>query len=155
MNKIEAIFRPERLENVKTALSEVGIVGLSVTQVSGRGSQGGVEVTAARGLGTYRIDMLPKVKLEVVVNDPTPTGPWTSFAPTPSPARPATAKSSSTRLPTPSASAPANTAPTPYNTRLSARHHPRQPIRHSGPLYPSFRRKPESSRLPEMQPPHL
>jgi nitrogen regulatory protein P-II 1 len=69
MNKIEAIFRPERLENIKTALSEVGIVGLTVTQVSGRGAQGGVEVTAARGLGTYRIDMLPKVKLEVVVND--------------------------------------------------------------------------------------
>ncbi|CAI8042226.1 Uncharacterized nitrogen regulatory PII-like protein MJ0059 [Geodia barretti] len=70
MNKIEAIFRPERLNNVKDALSEVGIVGLTVTQVTGRGAQGGVEVTAARGLGTFRIDMLPKVKLEVVVNDP-------------------------------------------------------------------------------------
>ena len=70
MNKIEAIFRPERLEGIKEGLSEAGIVGLTVTQVSGRGSQGGVEVTAARGLGTYRIDMLPKVKLEVVVNDP-------------------------------------------------------------------------------------
>ena len=70
MNKIEAIFRPERLNNVKDALSEVGIVGLTVTQVTGRGAQGGVQVTAARGLGTIRIDMLPKVKLEVVVNDP-------------------------------------------------------------------------------------
>ena len=70
MNKIEAIFRPERLNNVKDALSEAGIVGLTVTQVSGRGAQGGVEVTAARGLGTYQIDMLPKVKLEVIVNAP-------------------------------------------------------------------------------------
>ena len=70
MNKIEAIFRPERLDNVKDALKEVGIVGLTVTQVTGRGAQGGIEVTAARGLGTIRIDMLPKVKLEVVVNDP-------------------------------------------------------------------------------------
>ncbi len=69
MNKIEAIFRPERLDVVKDALSEAGIVGLTASQVSGRGNQGGVEVTAARGLGTYRIDMLPKVKVEVVVND--------------------------------------------------------------------------------------
>ena len=69
MIKIEAIFRPERLDNVKDALSDAGIIGLTVMQVSGRGAQGGVEVTATRGLGTYRIDMLPKVKLEVVVND--------------------------------------------------------------------------------------
>ena len=70
MIKIEAIFRPERLNSVKDALSAAGIVGLTVTNVSGRGAQGGVEVTAARGLSTYHIDMLPKVKLEVVVNDP-------------------------------------------------------------------------------------
>ncbi len=70
MNKIEAIFRPERLNNIKDALREAGIVGLTVTQVTGRGAQGGVQVTTSRGLGTVHIDMLPKVKLEVVVNDP-------------------------------------------------------------------------------------
>ena len=69
MIKIEAIFRPERLDSIKDGLNDAGIIGLTVTQVSGRGAQGGVEVTAARGLGTYHIDMLPKVKLEVVVND--------------------------------------------------------------------------------------
>ena len=73
MIKIEAIFRPERLDSIKDALNDAGIIGLTVTQVSGRGAQGGVEVTAARGLGTYHIDMLPKVKLEVVVNDPDDT----------------------------------------------------------------------------------
>ena len=69
MIKIEAIIRPEKLNDVKDGLNGAGITGLTVTQVSGRGAQGGVEVTAARGLGTFHIDMLPKAKLEVVVND--------------------------------------------------------------------------------------
>ena len=69
MNKIEAIIRPERLNIVKDALAAAGIVGLNITQVSGRGAQKGIEVGGPRGVGAYTVDMLPKVKLDVVVTD--------------------------------------------------------------------------------------
>ena len=70
MNKIEAIIRPERLNVVKDALAEMGLVGLNVTQVTGRGNQKGVQMVGGpRGVGTYVVDMLPKVKLEMVVRD--------------------------------------------------------------------------------------
>jgi nitrogen regulatory protein P-II 1 len=69
MNKIEAIIRPERLNAVKDALADAGLVGLNVTQVTGRGSQKGIEASGPRGVGTYVVDMLPKVKLELVVSD--------------------------------------------------------------------------------------
>ena len=69
MEKIEAIIRPERLNLVKDALAEAGLVGLNVTQVTGRGIQRGIEVGGPRGVGTYTVDMLPKVKLEMVVRE--------------------------------------------------------------------------------------
>ena len=69
MNKIEAIIRPDRLETVKNALAEAGLVGLNVTQVTGRGTQRGIQVGGPRGVGSYTVDMLPKVKLEMVVLD--------------------------------------------------------------------------------------
>jgi nitrogen regulatory protein P-II 1 len=69
MNKIEAIIRPERVDAVKDALAEAGLVGLNVTQVTGRGAQKGIEAPGIRGVGTYIVDMLPKVKLELVVRD--------------------------------------------------------------------------------------
>ena len=69
MNKIEAVIRPEKLTNVKDALSEIGLVGLNVVHVTGRGAQKGVRTGGARGVGTYVVDMLPKVKLELVVSD--------------------------------------------------------------------------------------
>ena len=69
MEKIEAIIRPERLNIVKDALAEAGLVGLNVTQVTGRGAQVGIQVGGPRGVGTYTVDMLPKVKLELVVQD--------------------------------------------------------------------------------------
>ena len=68
MNKIEAIIRPERLNQVKDALAEVGLVGLNVVHVTGRGNQKGVAAAGPRG-GTVVVDMLPKVKLELVVSD--------------------------------------------------------------------------------------
>ena len=68
MNKIEAVIRPERLNQVKEALAEVGLVGLNVVQVTGRGAQRGVR-GGPRGVGTYVVDMLPKVKLELVVSE--------------------------------------------------------------------------------------
>jgi len=66
LNKIEAIIRPEKLDEVKEALARVGVIGLSVTHVTGRGVQKGV-IHAGRGGEPYIIDMLPKVKLETVV----------------------------------------------------------------------------------------
>ncbi|MCH8897439.1 MAG: P-II family nitrogen regulator [Chloroflexi bacterium] len=69
MNKIEAIFRPEKLSAVKDALADAGLVGINVAQVTGRGTQRGIEVGGPRGVGSYVVDMLPKVKLEMVVHD--------------------------------------------------------------------------------------
>ncbi len=66
LNKVEAIIRPEKLETVKNALENAGFVGLNAVHVTGRGVQKGV-VHTARGGETYEVDMLPKVKLELVV----------------------------------------------------------------------------------------
>ena len=70
MNKIEAIIRPEKLNAVKDALADAGVLGINVAQVTGRGAQRGIEVGGPRGVaGSYVVDMLPKVKLETVVTD--------------------------------------------------------------------------------------
>lgn len=67
MKKIEAILRHFKLEEVKDALNEIGIKGMTVTEVRGFGRQRGHTETY-RG-AEYSVDFLPKVKLEVVVND--------------------------------------------------------------------------------------
>jgi nitrogen regulatory protein P-II 1 len=68
MNKVEAIVRPERLDAVKEALAGAGFVGLNIVAVTGRGVQKGI-VHAGRGGEEYRVDMLPKSKIELVVSD--------------------------------------------------------------------------------------
>ena len=68
MKKVEAIIRPEKLDEVKHALAEKGYIGLNIVGVTGRGVQKGI-VHAGRGAAPYSVDMLPKVKLEVVVTD--------------------------------------------------------------------------------------
>jgi nitrogen regulatory protein P-II 1 len=68
VKKIEAIIRPEKLDDVKHALAEKGYIGLNIVGVTGRGVQKGI-VHAGRGSASYSVDMLPKVKLEVVVAD--------------------------------------------------------------------------------------
>jgi Nitrogen regulatory protein PII len=68
MQKVEAIIRPEKLNDVKNALAQAGFLGLNVVHVTGRGVQKGI-VHIGRGGQTYEVDMLPKVKLEVVVRD--------------------------------------------------------------------------------------
>ncbi len=68
MQKIEAIIRPEKLDDVKNALASAGVSGLNIVHVTGRGVQKGV-VHMGRGGETYEVDMLPKVKIEVVVPD--------------------------------------------------------------------------------------
>ena len=67
MKKIEAIFKPFKLDEVREALSEVGVTGLTVTEVKGFGRQKG-HTELYRG-SEYTIDFLPKVKIEVVVPD--------------------------------------------------------------------------------------
>ena len=67
MKKIEAIIRPEKLEPVRKALAEFAILGMTVTEVSGRGRQMGI--TLQWRAGEYKVDLLPKVKIEVVVID--------------------------------------------------------------------------------------
>ena len=68
MKKIEAIIRPEKLNEVKSALEAGGFLGLNVFHVTGRGAQKGI-VHSGRGGEAYTVDMLPKLKLEVVVKD--------------------------------------------------------------------------------------
>ncbi len=68
MQKIEAIIRPEKLDDVKNALAAAGVSGLNIVHVTGRGVQKGI-VHMGRGGESYEIDMLPKVKIEVVVAD--------------------------------------------------------------------------------------
>jgi nitrogen regulatory protein P-II 1 len=67
MKKVEAIVRPHLLEEVKTALQEVGIVGMTVTEVKGFGRQKGHTETY-RG-SEYKVEFLPKVKIEVALGD--------------------------------------------------------------------------------------
>ncbi len=67
MKKVEAIVKPFKLDDVKEALGEVGIQGLTVTEVKGFGRQKGHSETY-RG-AEYIVDFLPKMKIEVVVPD--------------------------------------------------------------------------------------
>jgi nitrogen regulatory protein P-II 1 len=65
MVKVEAIIRPQKLDDVKAALDEIGIAGITVTEVHGSGKQKGYTQTY-RG-AEYTINLLQKVKIEVVV----------------------------------------------------------------------------------------
>ena len=67
MKKIEAIIKPFRMDEVKTALHEAGIVGMTVSEVKGFGRQKG-HTEIYRG-AEYTVDFLPKLKLEMVVAD--------------------------------------------------------------------------------------
>ena len=67
MKKIEAIIKPFKLDQVKEALADVGVLGLTVTEVKGFGRQKG-HTELYRG-AEYVVDFLPKVKIEVVLSD--------------------------------------------------------------------------------------
>jgi nitrogen regulatory protein P-II 1 len=67
MKLIKTIIKPERFEFVKNALEEKGIVGMTVTEVKGRGEQKGISLEY-RG-GKMIVDMLPKIQIELVVKD--------------------------------------------------------------------------------------
>lgn len=68
MQKVEAIVRPEKLNEVKDALEAAGFLGLNIIHVTGRGRQKGV-VHMGRGGERVSVDMLPKVRIELVVKD--------------------------------------------------------------------------------------
>lgn len=65
--KIEAIIREEKLNDVKKALAEIGIMGLNVFEVRGHGRQGGIELEGRAG--KYQVDMLPKTQLNIILSD--------------------------------------------------------------------------------------
>ncbi|MCI0712800.1 MAG: P-II family nitrogen regulator [Chloroflexi bacterium] len=67
MKKIEAIIRREKFQDVKRALTEIGIVGLNVSEVRGRGRGGGIQVHWRKGL--YNIDLLPKLQITIILSD--------------------------------------------------------------------------------------
>ncbi|MGI8940024.1 MAG: P-II family nitrogen regulator [Iamia sp.] len=67
MRMITAIIKPFKLDDVKTALKEVGVVGITVTEAKGFGRQGGHTETY-RGT-EYQIEFVPKLKLEIVIDD--------------------------------------------------------------------------------------
>ncbi|CAM3731712.1 nitrogen regulatory protein P-II [Rheinheimera salexigens] len=67
MKKIEAIIKPFKLDDVREALAEINITGMTVTEVKGFGRQKG-HTELYRG-AEYMVDFLPKVKLEIVVSD--------------------------------------------------------------------------------------
>jgi nitrogen regulatory protein P-II 1 len=67
MKKIEAIIREEKLQDVKVALEKVGIIGLNVSEVKGRGRQKGIKLQWRAT--SHTVDMLSKIKLNIVVRD--------------------------------------------------------------------------------------
>jgi nitrogen regulatory protein P-II 1 len=67
MKKIEAIIQPHKLEEVKEALKNIGIDGMTITEVRGHGRQKGHK-EVYRGM-EYQVDLLPKVKVEMVIPD--------------------------------------------------------------------------------------
>ncbi|GGF75421.1 P-II family nitrogen regulator [Alteromonas lipolytica] len=67
MKKIEAIVKPFKLDDVREALADVGIAGMTVTEVKGFGRQKG-HTELYRG-AEYQVDFLPKVKIEIVLDD--------------------------------------------------------------------------------------
>ena len=67
MKKVEAIIKPFKLDEVKDALAEIGVHGMTVTEVKGFGRTGGKK-EVYRG-SAYVVDFVPKVKLEIIVTD--------------------------------------------------------------------------------------
>jgi nitrogen regulatory protein P-II 1 len=65
--KIEAIIREDKLNDVKLALREIGIMGMNIFEVRGHGRQGGIEL--AGRTGTFQVDMLTKIQLNIVLSE--------------------------------------------------------------------------------------
>ena len=105
MKQVTAIIKPFKLDEVREALAEVGVSGLTVTEVKGFGRQKG-HTELYRG-AEYVVDFLPKIRVEVVLPDDRVEQAIEAVVRPRAPARSATARSSSLRSSRPSASAPA------------------------------------------------
>ena len=110
MRLITAIIKPFQLDNVKDALNTVGANGMTVSEVSGFGRQRG-HTEVYRG-AEYQVDLVPKVRVEVIVDDSDADKSSTPSSPAPAPARSATARCGRNRSTTSPASGPANADPT-------------------------------------------
>lgn len=67
MKKIEAIVREEKIQEIRVALEEIGILSMTVIDVNGRGAQGGISLQWR--VGDYRVDFLPKKMIMLVIPD--------------------------------------------------------------------------------------
>jgi len=67
LKKIEAIIREDKLNDVKEALREIGIVGLNVFEIRGHGRQGGITLVGRSG--SYQVDMLVKMQLNIILSE--------------------------------------------------------------------------------------
>lgn len=67
LKKIEAIIREDKVNDVKEALAEIGIVGMNMFEVHGHGRQRGIQLVGRAG--TYQINMLPKVQINIVLSE--------------------------------------------------------------------------------------
>ena len=67
LKKIEAIIREDKLNDVKEALKEMGIVGLNLFEIRGHGRQGGINLTGRTG--SYRVDLLPKIQVNIILSE--------------------------------------------------------------------------------------
>jgi nitrogen regulatory protein P-II 1 len=67
LKKIEAIIREDKVNDVKEALSEIGIVGMNLFEIRGHGRQGGIKLVGRAG--TYQVDMLPKIQINIVLSE--------------------------------------------------------------------------------------
>lgn len=67
LKKIEAIIREDKFNDVKDALEKIGIVGMNIMEIRGRGRQGGI--TLAGRSGSYQVDLLPKIQLNIILSD--------------------------------------------------------------------------------------
>src|SRR5207247_6339261 len=119
MKKIEAIIKPFKLDDVKEALTEIGVIGMTVTEVRGFGRQKG-HTELYRG-SEYTVDFLPKVKIEVVVGDHLVDKVTSTIAGAAKTARSATARSSCCPSTRRSGSAPARRESRPSDPRHRSR----------------------------------
>ena len=67
MKMIMAVIRPERLQNVKDALKDIGVNAMTITDVRGRGQQSGLKFS--NRVGTFVVDEIEKTKIEIVIDD--------------------------------------------------------------------------------------
>ena len=67
LKKIEAIIREDKVNDVRDALNNIGIVGMNMFEVRGHGRQGGIQLVGRAG--TYQVNMLPKIQINIVLSD--------------------------------------------------------------------------------------